>query len=239
MKVFYFVLNFASRMPYYQSTYHSKLYRDFKEIEATDYRGVIRFYEENEKQIQQLDEHEHFDLLTAYANSLFEIGAYQKHLLLADLVIEITVDRNIKSYRGVDLFCTTLFKKAASLYNIREFVKAEYILCELVRINPGNEEAILFLKKCQRQKSPGIMQHTRAACIFLFLLTALIISIEVLFVRPFYDMYTALIERSRFSTFGLGCFLLVAGDAIHRWRAERKVNLFVRQVRFDKGLIEE
>ena len=43
-------------MPYYQSTYHSKLYRDFKEIEHTDYRGVVRFYEENEYQIQQLDE---------------------------------------------------------------------------------------------------------------------------------------------------------------------------------------
>lgn len=234
----YFVANLAFRMPYYQSTYHSKLYRDFKEIEATDYRGVIRFYEENERQIEQLDEHEHFDLLTSYVNSLFEIGAYQKHLLMADLVIETTVERNIKTYRGVDIFCSMLFKKAASLYNVREYDKAEYILCELIRIDARNEEAILFLKKCHRQKSPGIMQHARAASIFLFLLTALIISIEVLFVRPFYDMYTPLIESSRFSTFGLGCFLLVAGDLIHRWQADRKVNRFVRQVRASRGQSE-
>jgi hypothetical protein len=218
-------------MPYYQSTYHSKLYRDFKEIEHTDYRGVVRFYEEHESQIRQLDEQEHFDLLVAYVNSLFEIGAYQRHLLIADAVIELTVERNIQSYQGTDLFYTTLFKKAASLYNIMEYARAEYILCELVRIDPKDEQTILFLKKCRRRKSPGITQHTRAAGIFLFLLTALIISIEVLFIRPFYDMHTALVERTRFSTFGLGCFLLVAGDLIHRWQIERGVNQFVRKVK--------
>lgn len=221
-------------MPYYQSTYHSKLYRDFKEIEHTDYRGVVRFYEEHESQIRQLEEDEHFDLLVAYVNSLFEMGAYQKHLLMADVVIELTVERNIQVYQGSDLFCTTLFKKAASLYNLLEFNKAEYILRELVRIDPRNAEVILFLKKCRRRQSLGIIQHTRAASIFLFLLTALIISIEVLFVRPFYDMHTALIERTRFSTFGLGCFLLVAGDLIHRWQVERNVNQFVRETRSSK-----
>lgn len=218
-------------MPYYQSTYHSKLYRDFKEIAGTDYRGVIRFYEENEQQIQKLDEDEHFDLLASYVNSLFEIGAYQRHLLMVDLVIETTVDQNIKSYRGEDLFYNSLFKKAASLYNLRKYAKAEYILCELIRIDPSNEEVPLFLKKCYRRKSPRLIQHTRAASIFLFLLTALIISIEVLFVRPFYDMYTPLIERSRFSTFGLGCFMLVAGDFLHRWQAEKKVSEFLREIR--------
>lgn len=218
-------------MPYYQSTYHSKLYHDFKQIEQTDYRSFIRFYEKHEIQIQQLDEEEHFDLLAAYVNSLFEIGDYQKYLLMADLLIEITIERNIQVYHGSDLFSAMLFKKAASLYNVMEYSKAEYILRELIRINPFDEEVILFFKKCQRRKSPGITQYTRAASIFLFLMTALIISIEVLFVRPFYDLYTPLIERTRFSTFGLGCFLLITGDLIHHWQAENVVKQFVRSVK--------
>jgi len=218
-------------MPYYQSTYQSKLYRNFKEIELTDYRGVVRFYEENEDQIQRLDQEEYFELLATYVNSLFEIGAYQKHLLLIDRVVEMTVDRNIQVYQGIDLFGVMLFRKAASLYNIMEYSRAEYILQELTRINPENEEVILFLKKCQRRKSSDIIQCTRASGIFLLLLTALIIAVEVLFIRPFYEMYVPLIERTRFSTFGLACFLLVAGDLIHRWQAERRVNRFVREVK--------
>ena len=224
-------------MPYYQSTYYSKLYLDFKEIEVTDYRSVVRFYEENEAKVQLLEPEEYFDLLTTYVNSLFEMGAYHKHLCLIDLVIEMTVDRNIQFYQGIDLFGVMLFRKAASLYNIMEYSKAEYILQELIRINPEDQEVILFLKRCQRRNSPSILQHSRAAGIFLLLLTALIIAIEVLFVRPFYEIYTPLIERTRFSTFGLACFLLISGDLVHRWQAERKVNQFVRKVKIAKKQI--
>ena len=41
-------------MPYYQSTYYSRIFRDFKEIDAVNYRRVIRFYEEKEEEIKRL-----------------------------------------------------------------------------------------------------------------------------------------------------------------------------------------
>ena len=43
-------------MPYYQSTYHSKLYRDFKAINPSAYRDIVRFFEEKEDNIRKLDE---------------------------------------------------------------------------------------------------------------------------------------------------------------------------------------
>lgn len=221
-------------MPFYQSTYRSKLYQDFTEIEGNDYREIIRFYEENENQIKHLDGEEHFYLLTTYVNSLFEIGAYQKHLTIVDLVIEISIEQNIVRYQGVDLFQNMLFKKAASCYNTLQYKQAEHILRELIKIDPKEEETVLFLKRCLRKKTPGVTQFTRASSIFLFLLTAVIISFEVLFIRPFYDLYTPLVEGARFSTFAAGCLILVTGDLFHRWRAERKANRFVRNEKLRK-----
>ena len=50
-------------MPYFQSTYHSKVYRDFKEIESSAFRKIVRFYEDNELEIKKLDFDENFELL--------------------------------------------------------------------------------------------------------------------------------------------------------------------------------
>ena len=114
-------------MPLYQSTYHSRIFRDFKEIDAANHRRIIRFYEDKEEDIQRLDFEEYFQLIVAYVNALFEVGAYQKHLLMVDVVIEMTIVHNVERYKGEDIYEKMLFRKAASLYNIMEYAKAEYV----------------------------------------------------------------------------------------------------------------
>ena len=218
-------------MPYLQSTYHSKLYRDFQEIDRTAYRQVIRFYEEKEDEIAQLEFTENFELLNCYVNSLFEIGAYRRHLLMVDLVIELSIQKNVQFFRGEDVFHNMLFKKAASLYNMLEYDQADYILRELIKIDPYDQDVILFLKKCLRKKHPGLVRSTRAASIFFFLMTAMVICLEVLFIRPFYKMHVYLIETTRTTVFGLGVAILIGGDLIHRWQVEKEVNTFVSSVK--------
>lgn len=224
-------------MPFFQSTYHSKIFRDFKGIEPNDYREVIHFYEEKEDQIRQLEFDEYFELLVAYVDSLFEIGAYQKHLLMVDVVIEHSIVNNIQGREGADIFQRMLFKKAASLYNILELDRADYILRELTKIDPYDRDTILFLKKCLRKRQPGLVNNTRAAAIFMFLLSAFVICLEVLFIRPFYSIYTDLIETSRIILFLLGCSLLVGGDLLHRWLLDREVNQFVAEIRRQKNFL--
>jgi len=222
-------------MPYYQSTYHSKIYRDFKEIEQTAYRQIIYFYEQKEDAIQRLDLEESFEMLTAYVDALFETGAYQKHLLMVDLVIERTIVHHDAIRHGDKLFKSMLFKKAASYFNILEYNRADYILRELIKIDPHNSDTVMFLKKCLRKKSPDLLNNARAASIFLFLLSAFVICIEVLFIRPFYSMHTELVESSRISLFFLGFAFWAGGHLLHRWRVEREVNEFVGRVRQQKG----
>ncbi len=218
-------------MPFYQSTYHSRIFRDFREIDAANYRRIIRFYEDKEEDIKRLDFDEYFELITAYVNALFEVGAYQKHLLMVDVVVEMAIVNNVEMYKGEDIYQKMLFRKAASLYNIIEYAKAEYILRELIKIDPFNEDFILFLRKCLRKKEPGFLNKAKATSIFLFLLSAFIISLEVLFIRPFYKNHVDVVEASRTAIFLLGCTALVGGTLLHHWLVQRRVSRFVENTR--------
>ncbi|MDX1940169.1 MAG: hypothetical protein SFU99_06425 [Saprospiraceae bacterium] len=224
-------------MSYFQSTYRSKIYQEFTAIEAGAYRQLIHFYEKQEAAIRQLESEEHFEMTTAYVNALFEVGAYHKHLALVDGIIETAISHNIEFYKGEDIFLKMLFRKAASLYNLFEYDKAEYILREIIRINPWDKDAVLFLKKCLRSKQPRYVQYARATSIFLFLVAALVIALEVLLVRPFYTPYIASIEQTRILLFCSGGVVLIGGDIIHRLLVEKRVNDFVNTIRRQKDSV--
>ena len=214
-----------------QSKYRSKIYRDFRAIEATEWRAIVRYYESCEKEIRELEFDEYFEIMDAYTNALFEVGSYQKHLLMADAVIEASVMNNIKFLNGEDVFHRTLFKKAASCFHLHDLEQCDYILREILRIDPRDAHAAMFLKKCLRQMRPALVRQSRAAAVFLFLLSALVICLEILIVRPFYPMYDQLVEASRNTIFLLGFAVLAGGDLLHRWRTNREVDGFVEGLR--------
>jgi len=219
-------------MATYRSTYFSPLYRDYKSIDPRSYRELVRFYEKHETEIRDLNsEEESTEILISYVNALFEIGAYRKHLLLVDHVVEAAVAHNIFEFEGKDLFRQSLFKKAASLFNTHQFKKAQFILRQLVRMDPYEPYAIRFLKKCIRRCRPRLLNTFRATSVFMFLLAAIIIAVEVLFVRPFYDMHIHVVEMSRNSLFLLGCLILIGGFLYNRWLSEREVEDLVYQMR--------
>lgn len=221
----------------FKPRYYSKIYRSFLTLEENAFQEVIRFFEENEAAIQELDFDEYFDVLVAYVTALFEVGAYKEHLTMVDVVIETSILNNISEYRGEDLFRRMLFRKAASLYHTRQFQKAEHVLGELLRMDAEDQGAILFMKKCLRTHYPQIRSNAHAAAVFLFLLTALVIAVEVLLIRPFYEMHAKTVETSRNSIFALGILLLIFGDVYHRYLAEREVRGFLRAVR--RGRVEK
>ena len=222
-------------MPYLQPTYHSKLYRDFRSIDAAAWRDIIHFFERRETDIRALDFDEYFELLYSYVNALFEVGAYQKHLVMADEIIETAICHNIHTYKQEDIFKKSLFRKAASLYNTSDYHHAEHILRELVRMDPDYRDAVLFLKKCLRSVHFRSLQVFRAAGIFLFLTAAVVISVEVLFVRPFYVVHAGWVEVLRIVLFLAGFVSLALGELWHRWVAHLRVEAFVEDNRRRKA----
>ncbi|TXB67969.1 hypothetical protein [Phaeodactylibacter luteus] len=222
-------------MPPIQPTYHSRIFRDFKEIEESNHRRIIHFYEGQEGQIRGLDFEEYFELLMAYVNGLFEVGYHQKHLLMVEVAIGEVIAQNVRLYKGEDVLERLLFRKAASHYRCLQYDACDHTLKELVRINPFHTDAAAFLKKCLRRKEPRFVQHAKALSIAAFLVAALVIAFEVLLVRPFYEVYAKDVELSRNGVFALGCLSLIGGLLIHRWRVSQKVEAFVRRARAAKG----
>lgn len=214
-------------MSFYQSTYHIKVYRNFKAIEPTAYQSIIRFYEEFKPDLLQLEFDEYFEVLIIYVQALFEFGSYERHLVVVDEVIELSIDHNIKYYEGIDIYQAMLFKKAASYYNINQFKNAEYIVRELIKISPADLDYHQFARKIFRKRNHTILKLSRALAMFLFLSSALLICFEVLLIRPFYDLHSPMIELVRNSIFLFGWVALGCGELVHRYKVHRTIQTIV------------
>lgn len=198
------------------------VYWAFKEIDEQAHTSVIRFYEAQKDQIMNLEFDEYFELLIVYANALFETGKYYKHLSVCDRIIESSIECNIHFHRGEDIYYTTLFKKAASYFNVGKIEACLHILRELLKMDPSDKYVKAFYQKCRRCAVPEYVNMFRAAGILLFLGTAFIIALELLLFRPFYPEWyqTAWITRS--ILFGAGVLSIGASDLYYRWEVYKE-----------------
>ena len=219
-----------------QPKYHSKLYRDFKTIEAGSPHNVIRFYEKHENAIRRLEYDEFYDLLKDYVTALYNSGAYRKHLLMVDTVIEASLQGQYPTYLERAIFRDMLYQKAVSLFNNLQLNEADYITRELIRIDPYDQESIHLLRRILLREQPNYIRTTRAASVFLFMLSATVIALELLFIRHFYDLYTPYVEASRNMIFAAGGALLVGGWLYQHWEVEKEVNDFVQRNRKEKNV---
>lgn len=218
----------------FRKTYHSKIYRDFRAIDSRQWHNIIRFFEHHEEDIKLLEFDEYFDMLVAYTNALFETGAYEKHLLMVDVVIETAVGNNITFFQGEDLFNSSLFRKAASCFHTFRLKKAEYILKELLKIDPYHQDGKRFLKKCLRSKQPRGLSNARAFSVLLFFLAALIICAELIWARNFHPEWLQFIHFLRNVVLGSGLLLLFGTTLWHYIRVNRSVERFVKELREKK-----
>ena len=210
---------------------HSRVYRDFLAIEPKDYHGLIRYYEEHEEDIENLEDGEFSEMQLVFTHALFEVGAYRQFLAVIDRAILINLDYNYpleNQQQQKEAFEQLLFRKAAAYLQTLQPAKAEHVICELLRINPQQEMAVLLLRKSLRQQDTTINRRTRAISILLFGLSALIILFEVLFVRSFYNQYTPMVELSRNLIFAAGLLILGGGEAFTFWRAYRRSQTILR-----------
>ncbi|MEL6659372.1 MAG: hypothetical protein AAFN81_13795 [Bacteroidota bacterium] len=211
---------------------HSRIYRDFLAIEPKDYHGIIRYYEEHEEAVENLETEEFTEIQLVFTHALFEVGAYRQFLAVVDRAILITLDYDYPlaaKRQQSEEFEQLLFRKAAAYLQTLQPAEAEHVICELLRINPEQEMAVLLLRKSLRQQDKVINRRTRAVSILLFGISALIILFEVLFVRSFYHQYTASVELSRNLIFLFGLLILGGGEALTFWRAYRRSQAIMRR----------
>ena len=173
------------------ATHHSQLYRSLRAVDPRDFQRIIRTYEERENDIGRLDVTEHFELTVSYVNALFETGAYRRHQLMVEPVIEACIREDLRSAPGVagDVFTHLLFRKAAAAYNLRDFATAEHVTRELIRMHPARNRYTYFARACLFHRKQRLLQFGRGAFIFMVLLTGLATVGNLLVVRNFYAAY--------------------------------------------------
>ena len=215
---------------------HSNTYNEFKEIDIHAYQLIVDFYAKWEEDIQRLKFHEYFELHLAYIEALLETGLYQNMLKVCDETIEAVIQHNIQFYQGEDIYRKLLFRKSAAHYNLLEYHKAEFILKELIKMNPKDDHAIRFFRKSQLHRPPNFVQNTRNVSLLLFLFTAMVICFEMAyfgFGKPQSEMGT-MIEIARNVVFLSGWLILVLGDGIFRLKISKATKSFVKTIQLEK-----
>ena len=216
------------------SSIKHQVYRDFRRIESGAHHTLVRFYETKYEVIERLDSDSYFEILADYTQALFEIGNYQKHLTEIDKVIELSILHNVQFYQGEDIYCKSLFQKAASAYNLHQFDLALRILSELIKISPYDTMAIRFYKKCLERQQPRYLKYARAVSICLFLGAALVAALEVIIVHPFVPQNAQVFEYSRYLLIGTGLLTLALTYLYHRYQTYATSGKLVRQARLNK-----
>lgn len=206
---------------YYQPAQHLKLYRNFKSLRVNDFHGIVRYYEEFEEAIGTLDFEEYFDCTYAYTAALFETADYGKHVVMCDHLLEIIIMENVDTWAGKDVYAQVLFKKATSLYRLREDAQAEHVLRELLKLHPKDHLACHTLQVCLLRHRPSWLLKMRATAVATLLLGAIAVAIELFVVDPFFSQHSDTARWVYNSLMVGGAGLLAAGELAHYWRCRR------------------
>ncbi|MFM2266677.1 MAG: hypothetical protein RL757_117 [Bacteroidota bacterium] len=212
-----------------QIGYPSRLFRDFRSIESTDFRNCVRFFERNEKMILQLEFDEYFEMLHAYAQALFEVGEYEKCVLMSEVVVQVSVEQNFTHFKGVEIFENMLYQKAAAHFNSNDYAKSQYVLTELLRINPTEPDYRNALEGCLRQRYAPRLKASRAVGIFLLSIVLVIFGFNVLVLRFFYEVQSQVVQQICILLCGVALLIPVIYYLVHRWKIMREVRQIIQK----------
>lgn len=204
--------------------YHIKLYREFCELDKSDFQEKIRFVELNRLLLKQLSSEQWAKVEIEYCLCLFKVKAYFQFLNHVDRVIEMVVTENIYHYEEEDIYKSLLYKKAIASMHVIDHYKAEYILQELKRMGEDKEVIRSTFVKNAIEKLRYEGQLSRSITLLLFFLAAFVIAVEILYIRNFHSEWSGTVAIIRNTIFGLGLANLFFQELRIRWKARQAYN---------------
>jgi hypothetical protein len=214
-----------------KTAYQSEVFQDFQRLGRRNYHEIIRFYELNSGAIEILNFNEFFILKLAYCNSLFEMEYYEKHLQVADKVIELSIFNNVHLFQGEDIYHKTLFQKAQSHKASNGISKAIHITKELLKMNIHSKEYQSFLKLCYTKDGTIFLQNLRGYGVLTFFIAAGLFVLNILIVEPFYPQKVLLFNILSIIGLLIGAGLITCGLTIHHWKARQKFKDFIKSIK--------
>jgi tetratricopeptide (TPR) repeat protein len=206
-----------------QSKSQSKVFRDFKTLDKRNYHSVVRFYEKYRMAILALPFDEAFVMKLTYCTALFEVGRYEQHLEVADEIIESSILNNIQFYQGEDIYLKTLFQKAKAQFELKNYEASKHILKELLKLSPRQKTYPKLLHRCYLKRSGQYLQNLQSIGIFILLISAGFLVINVLVFHNFYPKQVFITDIITSTGFGFGVLLILSSILIQRVRIRGKV----------------
>lgn len=208
---------------------HSPIFKDFETVGNRNYHEIVHFCERNRDAMYQLSFDEFFIMELAYCNALFEMEYYQRHIEVANSVIELSILNNIQYYQGEDIYHKTLFQKAQAHQVLKDIPTAIHIIKELLKMNslPKYHQ---FLKGCYTNDETKILENLRGYGVLICFITAGLFVLNILVIEPFYPQIIGLINTVSAVGLLVGALLLIGSVTIHHWQAKRKFQEFIKQI---------
>ncbi|MGH1334873.1 MAG: hypothetical protein ACRBFS_02020 [Aureispira sp.] len=138
----------------------SRIFRDFRSIPYSDYYYLIRFYEQNNKDIDFLPLDEGMIMSYYYANALFETQEYELYLQIANELLEQSIIHNIRYIDGEDVYMTVLYKKASAHLKLDQIETAQRLSTQLLRLEPEQFHYQALLRQCFLVRRPYWLRPT-------------------------------------------------------------------------------
>lgn len=210
-------------MPAKKSVISSNVYVAFRSLPKKGWTDIIKLYESKQEDISLLSPARRLDVLDMYLEALYEIKDFKKlkkevqHLIYLSLSEEIPVEIGLPYYQAA------LFWKADACFQIREYKEAQHILEQLIKMKPNDSTYSSKLVKCFYWDKPDYIYRFRAFAILLFFLSAAIIIIEFLIIKPFYNEYLSSTMTLRSGLFLSALGIVGAIEILHWLWCEWKV----------------
>ena len=203
------------------------VYQSYLEIGTQDYQERIRFFERNKTTIALLPYELRLELSLDYSSALFEVGEHYEFLKHVDKLLEAVIMDNIYSVDGDDIYQELLFRKASAMHTTMDLHGADHVYSELVKINSSNSLYRMAFVKNNTSLLNYLGQKYRAITISMVLICGLLIGIELLIIRPFYESYTTYIEWSRNLLLGLAILGMIFHELYVRYLAKSRLGQIV------------
>lgn len=201
------------------------IYQGYFRLGDTAYREKVRFFEEHPDDITYLDFDYRIELEMDYLLCLFEIGRYERYLRFVDKVIEEIIAENIFDYRDENIFEELLFRKAASLYQLRKYEESKTLLKQLININNSNPLYVGLYAMCNRKIHDDMIVTVRATAMAAFLIV-LGITIARIFLDPFLDAYMSPFILLRTILIAYISLSLVGLELLFQYRLRKETGMY-------------
>lgn len=199
-------------------------YLDYQLIPSADYRGKIRFFDRYQEAFDYLDDDQRLDVHLDFIKALFEVGNYHRFVQSADPLIEQVIMDNLYEHRGEKVFEELLFKKAAALFNLRQYDAAIKILKSLIKIDKEYLLSKRLLALCIRKRGKAWYDFSKAMAIVLLFSAVSILFAELVIVSSFYLDYLDEVMLLRNALILIASTLLIGRELAMFWWIRKEIN---------------